>query len=460
MTEDPVGLTRTEWVAALFELSEALDEAPTPRDVEALMAEWAARHLGAMSLSLFCAQGSRRRPPVKGRSSSGVVDVVTAAGVAARIDVPTTVRGPAHLLVTFARGRHEVSCQLQQLLAIVGKLCAAQLDRLEPAGPKARAVGGARADDVFGTSPEALEMVRLIARVADADVRVLLLGETGTGKSFAARLIHDASSRVGEPFRALNCATLGGLLEAELFGHERGAFTGADRARDGALEAAGRGTLFLDEIGELPLMSQAKLLRVLEEGAYERLGSNRTMSLRARVIAATNRDLFDLVTQRQFREDLYHRINGFSIRVPPLRERPSDVELLANRLLAERTADRAAPTPWRFTVEAIDSLRRYSWPGNVRELRTAIDYALVCANGPLVGVRDLPDAIRTAADSAPLAAQAESLVSLPAESAWLERQNLASALRVANGNKKRAASLLGINRATLYRKLAQAKPSG
>jgi DNA-binding NtrC family response regulator len=271
---------------------------------------------------------------------------------------------------------------------------------------------------------------------------VLLEGETGVGKTFVARLIHESGPRSKEPLRVLNCAAIPeALLESELFGHERGAFTGAATARPGALEAAGRGTVLLDEIGELPLASQAKLLRVLEEKRFERLGSNRSLRLEARVLAATNRDLAEMVAAGTFRADLFYRVAVVKMRVPPLRERGEDIVLLAERLLSD-LATSAGRRVHGFSEEALEIVKRYPWPGNVRELRNAIERALAVGEGPTIQPQDLPETVHAATPPR-----------LPARLDWLEQRAIEAALQATGGNQRRAALLLGINRVTLHRKL-------
>jgi DNA-binding NtrC family response regulator len=252
----------------------------------------------------------------------------------------------------------------------------------------------------------------------------------------------------------LNCAAIPeSLLEAELFGHERGAFTGAVSARVGAFEAAAGGTLLLDEIGELGLTSQAKLLRVIEERRFERIGSNRSIALTARILAATNRDLQAMVAAGTFRGDLFFRISVVNLRVPSLRERGDDVVLLANRLLTDLAAS-AGRRVRAFSPRALDAIRAYPWPGNVRELRNAIEHALVLGEGDVIEPSDLPGAIVGAALAHEQPADADT-VKLPATLALLEERAIAAALRATGGNRTRAAALLGINRVTLYKKLRE-----
>jgi DNA-binding NtrC family response regulator len=324
--------------------------------------------------------------------------------------------------------------------------------RSDTAAYRQQAVGSA--GTFLGRSPAAQRVSSLVQRIGRSDATVLLRGETGTGKSFVARLIHEASPRAQEPFRVINCASIPeSLFESELFGHERGAFTGAVATRPGAFEAAGEGTVFLDEIGEMPLASQAKLLRVLEERRFERLGSNRSLPLGARVIAASNRDLHAMVKAGTFRADLLFRISVVHIDVPPLRERGDDVLLLARQILAD-----LAPSGSRRVLDfapcALDAIRAHRWPGNVRELRNAIESAVVLGEGPLVRAEDLALAPPSNAGGDP------AVVKLPASLADLEVRAIEAAMRACKGNRTRAAAILGINRVTLYKKLKGSQLDG
>jgi transcriptional regulator with PAS, ATPase and Fis domain len=278
----------------------------------------------------------------------------------------------------------------------------------------------------------------------------LLLGDSGTGKSFVARLIHEASARASLPLRVIDCAAIpDGLLESELFGSERGAFSAAVATRVGAFEAAGDGTLLLDEIGEVPASSQAKLLRAIESRTLERVGSNKPIALRARVIAATNRDLRAMVETREFRADLYYRLAVVTVVIPSLRDRGDDVLVIADRMLADLAAV-AARRVTGFTEPARDALRRYAWPGNARELRNAIEHALVLGEGDRIDVADLPELVRGRA----VPASADPMtVQLPANLDWLEARAIDAALVATGGNRTKAAAILGINRVTLQKKL-------
>jgi two-component system response regulator AtoC len=297
----------------------------------------------------------------------------------------------------------------------------------------------------------------VVPRLAASDATALLLGESGTGKTFVARLIHESSPRAREPLKVINCAAIPeALLEGELFGHEKGAFTGAVASRAGVFEAAGRGTVLLDEIGELPLTSQAKLLRVLEDKTYERLGSTRSLKLEARVLAATNRDLSAMCEAGTFRKDLFFRISVVSVKIPSLRERGEDVVLLARQLLGDLSGS-AGRRVTDFSPGALAIVRSYPWPGNVRELRNAIEHALVLGDDATILPSDLPESMRAAAvQTAGPTDDDPHVVRLPAKLDWLEARAIEAAMVVTGGNRTRAAALLGINRVTLYKKLKEA----
>jgi len=302
-----------------------------------------------------------------------------------------------------------------------------------------------------------MERVRkLIAKVAPTSSTVLVLGETGTGKELVARAVHDQSPRAQAAFVAINCGALPEhLIESELFGHRKGAFTGADEHRTGLIEVADGGTLFLDEIGELPKAMQAKLLRFLESGEIRRVGENEAFTCDVRVVCATHRRLDEMVGEGEFREDLWFRINTFEIHLPPLRERRDDIPLLARHLLA-RYGRRLAQHDEPFTREAIDELQAYAWPGNVRELANAIEHAMILCDAGPIGVEHLParftkarPTIRVQPASAPAAVPGASLRER-------EMQAILDALDRHGGNKSKAADELGISLKTLYNKLNQA----
>ena len=296
-------------------------------------------------------------------------------------------------------------------------------------------------------------MREIIATVAPTEATVLITGESGTGKELVARAVHGASARANKPLVTVNCAALAeNLLESELLGHERGAFTGADRRREGRFLQADGGTLFLDEIGEMPLSLQAKLLRALQQGEVQRVGSDSPITVDVRVIAATNRNLREEVEQKRFREDLFFRLNVISIEVPALRERSEDIPLLAAHFL-EKFAARNRKNVKGFAPQALDMLRRYSWPGNVRELQNAVERAVILCTGDLITGPELPASVTGAAEqAAPVPETAEaSLAGLSLEA--LERRAIEDTLRQTEDNKSEAARRLGITRATLHNKL-------
>ena len=318
-----------------------------------------------------------------------------------------------------------------------------------------------RAKYTFGsfirTSPAALEVKRQARRAAQGDSTVLLLGETGTGKELLAHAIHAGSSRANKPFVSVNLAALPEtLLEAEFFGVAAGAYTGADRkGRDGRFKLADGGTLFLDEIGDMPLSLQAKLLRALQEQEIEPLGSTHVFKVNVRVVAATSRDLKSMVAAGTFREDLYYRLNVLQVRLPPLRERLTDLEALADSLL-ENIALRSGMPMRALTPSALAALTAYSWPGNVRELRNTLEQAAMLTDHARLTAADFAG-LQAAAGAANPELPASTLRPLPQMIAELERHSIQSALEAAKGNKVSAARMLGISRATLYEKLASMK---
>ena len=322
-------------------------------------------------------------------------------------------------------------------------------------------------DQIIARSRAMQETCKLIGRVAPQDVNVLILGESGSGKELVARALYQHSTRADKPFLAINCAAIPEtLLESELFGHERGSFTGAERRRIGKFEQCDGGTLFLDEIGDMQPALQAKMLRVLQEQRFERLGGNEIVHTRVRVLAATNQDLEKFVAEQRFRADLYYRLKAVTIQVPPLRERPDDVAELAhyflfrfNRELGMNLLD--------LTPEALELLQNYSWPGNVRELRGVIQQAMLKASGPLLLPEFLPPPLRQQSPAAPPPAVSlpglQSLVASLLERGQsglygqvleaVERQLLSQVLDHTHGHQTRASEILGISRATMRHKL-------
>jgi len=308
-------------------------------------------------------------------------------------------------------------------------------------------------ENIIGESPAMQEVLETVRQVAPSKANVLITGESGTGKELIARAIHQLSPRARYPLVAVHCAGLPReLIESELFGHEKGAFTGAHERRIGRVEQAQGGTLFLDEIGEIDATIQIKLLRFLGERTFERVGSNKTLSADVRLIAATNKNLEELVKTGAFRDDLYYRLKVVTIWLAPLRERTGDIPLLAQGFLREfaRENDKKVND---FTAEALEALMKYRWPGNVRELRTALERAVVLCRGEKVSLRDLPPEARNngaatgAVDPSPLLAQ-DNLTVQEAEKHLIIR-----ALKESNGNRTLAAKKIGISRRTLHRKL-------
>jgi len=307
-------------------------------------------------------------------------------------------------------------------------------------------------NELVGESPPVQQVYRVINKVGPTDCSVLIEGESGTGKELVARAIHCASQRAHGPFIKVNCGALpDSLLESELFGHEKGAFTGAIKRRLGRFELADGGTLFLDEIGDVSATMQVKLLRVLQEREFERVGGESTIKVDARVIAATNKDLKQAVAQGEFREDLYYRLHVVPLTIPPLRQRREDIPLLAKHFVAKlgpRTNARVS----RIDDEALGRLMSHPWPGNVRELENAIEQALVFASGDSIGVDALPQHLAGTERRETLAVPSEAMA-LPEILEDLERQLILKAFGEANGVKTETARRLGIKTSALYYKL-------
>jgi two-component system response regulator HydG len=308
----------------------------------------------------------------------------------------------------------------------------------------------AGAGEILGESPAIRQVLALVKQVAPTSATVLIQGESGTGKELVARALHEGSPRREQPFIRVNCAALPeALLESELFGYERGAFTGALARKEGRFELADGGTLLLDEVGDLSSATQAKLLRVLQDGEFERLGGTKTLKADVRIVAATNQDLALLVKERRFREDLYYRLNVITIEIPPLRERPEDIPLLAQHFLRLYAA-RNHRSLEGFTETVLARLRAYPWPGNVRELEHALERAVILARGTLIDEGDLPTVVgqaETASRVIPIP------IGMPLDE--VEQRLIEETLRLTKGNKELAAKLLGIASRTIYRKLKE-----
>jgi transcriptional regulator with PAS, ATPase and Fis domain len=304
--------------------------------------------------------------------------------------------------------------------------------------------------EMIGRDEKMLIVFEWIRTAAKSDISVLILGPTGSGKEVVARMIHELSRRGSNRFQAVNCAALPDtLFESEIFGYEKGAFTGAHDRKPGRLELANNGTLFLDEIGDLSIVAQAKLLRVLEERRFERLGGNQSIEVNFRLISATNRPLDQFVRDSRFREDLYYRVNAFSIRLPSLRERTSDIPVLAQRFLARYCASNGLPLDGKvFAKDATEQLMQYHWPGNIRELESTVSRAALSSPDRLIRGSDIEF---LHASEAPVESARERLPSLRDA----ERAHIARVLDTVNWNKKQAAAVLEISRGTLYRKIVE-----
>ena len=370
-----------------------------------------------------------------------------------RDDLPIAERIASHIALAMSHHRLAEASRLEA----EAKARAERLQsRVEQLTDELDARGGYRR--MIGKSAQWHEVLKHATQVAGTEATVLLLGESGTGKEVIARFIHRGSARRDRPFVALNCAALPEhLLEAELFGFEAGAFTGALKAKPGQIERAAGGVLFLDEIGEMTLTAQAKFLRVLQEREFQRLGSNRVLRADIRVIAATNRDLRKAMGRGGFREDLYYRLNVFELKIPPLRDRPDDILPLADAFIADIGRSLGVP-PAGISLEARQALVDYHWPGNVRELRNILERAAILAEGGLIVSEHLALAPRiepARAQAAPAAAEKpeDSSPSAASDLSSVERAMIKRAMEEARSNKSIAARKLGLTRAQLYTRL-------
>jgi two-component system response regulator HydG len=318
---------------------------------------------------------------------------------------------------------------------------------------------------MIGRSAEMEKLYRILSKVAQSTHPVLVLGESGTGKELVARTIHAYGPNAHKPFLPVDCGSLvPTLIESELFGYVKGAFTGANRSKDGLLISAEGGTVFLDEIGELSLDLQAKLLRALQEKEVRPVGASHRVPIKARILAATNRDLATMVENGAFRKDLFYRLNVVNLRLPPLRDRREDIPLLAAHFLDRISREHG--TKFTLSDEALRTMMRHDWPGNVRELENAVERACALSSGPVLHLGDLPTQLQqeglaahraaTAAGQADTAKDGQTVTPL----AELERQAIVGAIHALNGDKLQAAKLLGIGKTTLYRKLKEYGISG
>ncbi len=309
-----------------------------------------------------------------------------------------------------------------------------------------------RFDEIVYGSSEMEEVINVALRAADSRASILIYGESGTGKELIAKAVHYASPRKDKPLISVNCAALNeNLLESELFGHEKGAFTGADKQRKGRFELADGGTIFLDEVGEIPLATQVKLLRVLQEREFERVGGNQTINVDVRVISATNKNLEDMIKKGTFREDLFYRLNVISIKIPPLRERKGDIPLLINYFISKYAKENKKEVE-SLSKEAMDALIKYNYPGNVRELENAIERAVIMTRGKIITLDDLPIFMKVSKDESKqnYELRGETLDEIVEN---VERQLIADALVRANSNQTKAAEILGISERNLRYKL-------
>jgi DNA-binding NtrC family response regulator len=453
-------------LARLAGLGDVLRRADDPRRAATAACLWAAEALSTRRAFLVCSAGDRTRVVAAhvdaGESTSLTVgkDVLARAerGDAMALDGAAAAPvGEQDLLWVDGRDRPFDQAEVH-LLACAAHLVAASLDHVrardalerENRSLRDRMPGGV---EFIGHSPAALEVKSFVAKVGPTDATVLVGGESGVGKEMVAQELHRGSRRSHGPFVCVNCAALTEtLLESELFGHEKGAFTGADHKKPGRFELADEGTLFLDEVGELSEKSQAKLLRVLEERRVTRVGGTRPIPIDVRLIAATNRDLSAMVERGQFREDLYYRLSVIRIDVRPLRERIDDIPLLGEYFL-ERIGRQAGRRVRGFEAPALAALRAYAWPGNARELRNAIERAVVLGEGDLVGLGDLPPEIARALGKASTLSPGQTPVALARPLREWERDAIIAALTATGGNKAQAAGILEIDRSTLYKKL-------
>jgi two-component system, NtrC family, response regulator AtoC len=379
------------------------------------------------------------------RVESPSTDMILMTGHAAVADAVAVLKEGAFDYLTKPIQMEELSAQFARIATYRG------LHREVEAARAALALPAHALDRLVGHSPEMQRLVKRVEAIAHSDASVVITGESGTGKELVAHALHDLGGRKGKRFVAVNCAAFPDtLIEAELFGHERGAFTDATGRRDGRFVAANGGTLFLDEVAELSPAAQAKLLRVLQEGVVEPLGSNQSVQVDVRVISATHRDLRQRIADGLFRADLYYRINTIDLAIPPLRERAGDLAILV-KLFMERFASPDNPNPG-ITFRAWSALAAYPFPGNVRELMHTVQHATVLAAGGQIDLEHLPSSIRGGRSAAVVKA-ASQMAPLRAAAQEFERGFLLRALAEADGRRIKAAEALGISRKNLWEKL-------
>jgi DNA-binding NtrC family response regulator len=377
--------------------------------------------------------------------TSGVVVVMMSGYHDVTVAVEAMKQGAFDYLVK-PFGKDDVLRTVQKALTVRALL-------VEDLLSKRQVCDGFTSANVIGSSPSWRQVCEMVQQVAPARTTVLITGESGTGKELIAGLLHSLSPRAAGPFMTLNTAALPAtLLEAELFGYEKGAFTGAQQRKLGCFELADGGTLLLDEVGDMPLEIQAKLLRILQDGTFERLGSSRTLQADVRIVAATNKDLSQAVAEQRFRADLFYRIHVITLHLPPLRQRREDIPLLAAHFLRKYAQQNTKPIT-AIAQQALQRLQTYPWPGNVRELENVIERAVVLAQGPMIGTEDLPPELQ---DQEPVSVPEHHVVlSADATLAQIEREAIVQTLQRHAGNRQVAARVLDISLATLYRKLKE-----
>jgi DNA-binding NtrC family response regulator len=387
-----------------------------------------------------------------GKDGLSLLEDVKAAGIATPV---VMISGQANIEMAVRATRLgavdflEKPISTDKLLVTVEN--ALRLVRLEEENRQLRQRLGKQ--ELVWAGPAMGQLMAQIERVAASETRVCILGETGTGKELVARTLHEKSPRRGGPFVTLNCAAVPAeLIESELFGHEKGAFTGAASRHVGRFEQAHHGTLFLDEIGDMPLAMQAKLLRVLEGGELERVGGDRPIAVDVRVLVATHHNLDELVRQQAFRQDLYHRIYVFPLRIPPLRERPADIPLLAEHF-ARQVAELNGWKQKSFAPEAMEALQRYAWPGNVRELRNVVERVLLLSSDPVVDAATVSLALPASSPTGAAALPTSGTLAERVEA--FERELLLAELKRHNHHMTNVARALGLERSHLYKKCQQ-----
>jgi DNA-binding NtrC family response regulator len=376
------------------------------------------------------------------KASSPATEVVMLTGHA-------TVGEAIRALKTGALDFLTKPCKFEELEAVLEKAVQKQMLERNNTALEHEVARIHPSEGFIGQHPSVRELLHLVSRVAETESTVLIRGESGVGKELIARAVHRHSMRSRQPFVVVDCASLHeNLLQSELFGHEKGAYTGAVRMKHGLFEVADRGTIFLDEIGELTPQLQVKLLRVLETGIFRRLGGNADIRVDVRVITATNRELETMMKEGAFREDLYYRLNVFSLQIPPLRERREDIPILAEHFVRSSVVTQKRTV--RISEAAMDALRRYAWPGNVRELENVIERALILCDGGAIEPEHLPLGVRT--ESASESTEDDRhLVRLEE----IERRYVKRVLEECKGHRQKAASILGISERNLYRKLKE-----